>query len=136
MRDRLNACSREMRLHDHDPAKPWTEKPCRIWIRALDGGGYGKLNVRSRLRYKYGPNKGRRKTKPVRAHRMSLAEHRGCRPWELNHVSHLCDNKPCIEPTHLASWTRRKNMRNMIAKGRGRNQFGSAESAASRSLAS
>lgn len=124
MRDRLNANSQPMRLHAPDPEKPWTAVPCRVWTSALDGGGYGRLNIRSRLRHKYGPKKGQRKTKIVRAHRMSLAEHRGVKPWQLNHVAHHCDNRPCIEPEHLVSWTPRKNLRDMMAKGRGKGQFG------------
>lgn len=126
MRERLNANSREMWLHPIQiPEKPWTCFPCRIWTSALDGGGYGKLNVRSRFRHRYGKRKGQRKIKILRAHRVSLAEHLGVPVWMLNNVVHLCDNRPCIEPRHLSSWTQNKNMQDMIAKGRGRNQFSS-----------
>lgn len=123
MRDRLNANSKEWWLHDRDPEKSWTRMPCRIWQGAMDGGGYGKMNTRSRFRDK----KGRRKIKQHRAHRVSLADHLGVPVWMLNNVGHHCDNRPCIEPIHLISWTRSKNMLDMIAKGRGKNQFGSAE---------
>ena len=37
-----------------------------------------------------------------------------------HHVLHRCDNRPCIEPTHLFTGTDRDNVRDMFAKGRGR----------------
>jgi hypothetical protein len=125
LQERLLANSKQLRLHEYDPMKSWSLMPCRIWTGAKDGGGYGKLNVRSRLRYKFGKNKGQRKIKIHRAHRMSLALHLGVPIWMLNNVAHACDNKPCIEPTHLSSWTQSKNMQDMIRKGRGKNQFSS-----------
>lgn len=123
MRERLEANSKEMRLHERNLSKPWTRCPCRIWTGAFDGGGYGKLNVRSRFRHRVGKNKGERKVKAVRAHRMSLADWLDVPVWALRNVAHLCDNKPCIEPTHLESWTQGKNIRDMISKGRGKQQF-------------
>lgn len=138
MWERLEANSKEYRLHEPSEEKPWAVLPCRIWTSALDGGGYGKLNVKVRQRYKEGKLKGRRKSKAVRAHRMALAEWLGIPVARLNHVAHMCDNKPCIEPTHLRSWTRAENMRDMVSKGRGRHQFGSSErsnTVASRPLA-
>lgn len=130
MRDRLNANSSPMWLHARDPEKPWTQHPCRIWKGSLDGGGYAKLGIKSRHRHQTGKLKGRRKNKSLRAHRVSLAEHLGVPVWMMNKVSHSCDTKPCIEPEHLNSWTQKKNMQDMIAKGRGKNQFISKRSVA------
>ncbi len=35
-------------------------------------------------------------------------------------VMHTCDNRRCINPTHLVSGTYRDNTQDMLAKGRGR----------------
>lgn len=120
---RLLAMSKEQRLHDYDPAKPWTAKPCRIWQGRVGGSrGYGRINVRSRLRIKYGKRKGQRKIKTHAAHRLSLALHLGIPVWRLNHALHHCDNPPCIEETHLWSSTQLANVRDCVTKGRHRNE--------------
>lgn len=121
LRDRLNANSKEMRLIDHDPERPWTEQPCRIWTSALDTDGYGFLTLRMRLRYKFGQFKGQRIPKRRKAHRVSLADYHGIPLHCLNHCAHYCDNRPCIEPTHLRSTTNYQNVRDRMLKGRTRN---------------
>lgn len=123
MRARLNANSKEFHLHDFNPEQPWTRFPCRIWTSCLNPQGYGRLNIRGRLRHQWGKNKGQRKIRCVAAHRLSLALHLGVPVWALRNVGHRCDNRPCIEPEHLVSWTQGRNMQDMIAKNRGKNQF-------------
>lgn len=92
------------------------KKPCRIWQGALNSSGYGVFTVRSRYKNEKG-----RKVKRRLAHRVSLADHLGLKCWQLNVVSHLCDNRPCIEPEHLFSTTQRKNVAQMIERERHRN---------------
>lgn len=121
LRERLNANSKPMRLHDHDPEKPWTEKPCRIWTGCLNSDTYGSITIRVRWRYKAGPWKGQRIPRRFHAHRVSLAEHHGIPVWALNHVAHYCHNQPCIEPTHLRSTTNYQNVRDRVKAGRTRN---------------
>jgi hypothetical protein len=121
LRDRLNANSREYRLHGHDPEKAWTEKPCRIWTGGLCSEGYGSITIRSSRRYRAGKRKGERIPKRRRAHRVSLANHHGIPLWALKSVAHFCDNRPCIEPTHLGSMTNYQNVRDRSKKGRTRN---------------
>ncbi len=124
LRARLDALSKPMRLHAVDPAKKWTRAPCRIFQGRLGGSrGYGRINTRSRLRFKYGKRKGQRKVKTHAAHRLSLALHLGLPVWRLNHVCHECDNPPCIEPTHLFSSTQLRNVQDCVAKGRHRNMY-------------
>lgn len=131
LRERLNANSMPERIVKYDPTKPWSAVPCRIWTGARSGNSqYGKITIRSRKRWKFGPKKGQRIIRFLGAHRVSLAEHLGIPVYRLNHVSHQCDQRLCIEPEHLRSWTASKNMQDMIAKGRGRNQFGALRKAA------
>lgn len=94
--------------------------PCRLWTGAVDSSGYGKLAVRSRYRDE---KTGHRKTKTIGAHRAACAETLGVKIWQLNHVTHICDRKRCIEGTHLFSTTHRRNMRDMVRKGRHGNAY-------------
>ncbi len=95
--------------------------PCRIWQGALNSKGYGHVTMRGREYRVYKVNGEYRKTKRVRrvlAHRLSLADFLGVKVWQLNKVAHACDNRPCIEPSHLRSTTQKRNMADMVKRGR------------------
>jgi len=53
------------------------------------------------------------------AHRVAYLLSRGVLP-EGRRVLHRCDNPPCCRPDHLFVGTQRDNLRDMLAKGRGR----------------
>lgn len=51
------------------------------------------------------------------AHRVIYQAHNGPIPKGMD-ICHTCDNRPCIEITHLFMGTRRDNVHDMMAKGR------------------
>ncbi|PXW28220.1 HNH endonuclease signature motif containing protein [Paraburkholderia caballeronis] len=59
------------------------------------------------------------------AHRVSFELH-NAPITEKQDVMHSCDNRKCINPAHLSLGSRSENLRDMLAKGRGRHCFGEA----------
>jgi hypothetical protein len=89
---------------------------CWPWMGARERNGYGQLGNRI-LR------------KHLKAHRVAYELAVGPIP-EGFLVCHACDNPPCCNPSHLFVGTGADNTHDMIAKGRGRNQFSKKEVAA------
>lgn len=78
------------------------------------GGGpdeYGRVGI--------GGDKG----KALLAHRVSWEMHNGAIPSGL-HVLHRCDNRRCVNPSHLFLGTNADNMADKVAKGRHRSPTG------------
>lgn len=82
---------------------------CHLWVLGLDRDGYGQFKVDGRTH---------------RAHRWLFYHEHGFLPPE---VLHDCDVRRCVNERHLLPGTKSDNMRDMIAKGRGRGQFGSLD---------
>lgn len=78
---------------------------CWEWTGGRTGANYGAFTS-GRKRY-------------ALAHRWQWTRHHGPIPAGMQ-VLHRCDNPPCVRPDHLWLGTPLDNMRDKIAKGRGR----------------
>jgi len=72
-----------------------TSQECLIWPFALNGDGYGTLNV------------GRQRQK---AHRLMCEFAHGPTPDASLDCAHSCGNRPCVNPKHLRWATRLENV--------------------------
>ena len=79
-----------------------TTNGCWIWTCSLDEGGYGKANF---------------KGKTYKAHRLSYKAFK--RTISDNKViRHTCDCRHCVNPEHLIAGTQKKNVNDMLKRGR------------------
>ena len=86
----------------------WQDFPCKLWGGALSHNGYGVVYANGRS--------------GQRVHRLVWVEVNGPIPPETPCVLHYCDVRNCYEVEHLFLGTQADNMRDMVVKGRHREQ--------------
>lgn len=89
------------------------DSECWEWTGPISQNGYGLFFAR----------------RSIKAHRASWFLHNGEIPLNL-FVLHRCDNRKCVNPSHLFLGTCLDNHRDMIAKGRKASQVGEQNSQA------
>jgi len=78
------------------------ENGCLLWRGSVDSYGYGHIKFGGKLRL---------------VHRAAFAEAKGPIPSGA-HICHSCDNRACIEPSHLWAGTNQENVSDKVRKGR------------------
>lgn len=81
---------------------------CWEWRGTMLSTGYGVLT-------KGGDG---RKTKTIPAHRAAWLIHTKYLPKTHEYICHKCDNRSCVNPSHLFLGSCTDNLRDMVAKGR------------------
>lgn len=81
---------------------------CWLWTGVVGNGGYGRMRWNGKL---------------IETHRASYMLHDGEIPTGM-YVLHSCDNRLCVNPSHLRLGTHADNMRDMVLRNRCRYQSG------------
>jgi hypothetical protein len=88
-----------------------------FWLKELQKDGHVCWEIPKTMRYSNGYGAIAFDNKKYLAHRAVYSAIHGSIPRELD-VCHACDNRACINPSHLWLGTRKQNMEDMVAKGR------------------
>ena len=75
---------------------------CWEWVGSKFSSGYGRFPQNGQMHL---------------AHRYAFGLYKGTIPEDM-FIMHSCDNKGCVNPSHLSAGTPLQNTQDMIAKGR------------------
>jgi hypothetical protein len=94
-------------LHDRLWAKVEIAQPHQCWpfLGACGKGGYGRIGL------------GTREQGTAKAATVVAEQFHGPRPSGQHQVRHLCGNRPCCNPTHLAWGTQSDNEMDKVRHG-------------------
>lgn len=97
-------------------AKTVRSGDCLLFTGCINKNGYGSFRFNG---------------KTANVHKVSYILHHGDIPDGLV-VMHSCDNRNCVEPTHLTLGTQSDNLRDMARKGRSGSKLSNEDVAAIR----
>lgn len=89
------------KVNKHGPIHPKLKTRCWLWKGAKNAKGYGQIKVAG---------------EQTGAHVVAWFFAYG--NWPIQQVLHKCDNRPCVNPSHLFEGTHQDNMDDKVAKGR------------------